>query len=229
VGDDSRACERVGEAPGCLDVAFLIDASRGAGGSFAQGAEAPSLLSAEVELVRQLLARLDPRRVAVTVIGYAGVRRPSATLPMCWVEVGLTNDFDLVGRGLARLESTGPRGRLRHMASGIDLGTVELLGLRGAVGSPAPRARKASVLLAVGPPLLPGQGPDGVRNAVRRAADRARRGSIAIDAVALGDAPDDTDAVLGEVARTTGGAFYELRDGAQLSALSEELARRLAE
>lgn len=205
----------------------------GVGSIFAAGSTDPgdSILAAEVAAARQLLRGLDPRSTRVALVTFAGdpdqgrgpfARGPGA--PAVTIEP-LTNQFSRIERALDRVLARDPAGNT-HMAAGVDQATIELMGLRGALSQPDPKAEKIVLFFTDGQPTLP-YGPgfeaDNVR-AVLRAANRADRAEIRIHSFAIG--PDALDGPIStvEMAARTRGFFTPVRHPGDLVDVVEQVS-----
>lgn len=178
-----------------------------------------SVLASEVAAAARVLAGLDPRRTRVAIVSFAGqatVAYPGARLPARIKRAALTlepltSDYRRIHRGLALLLERGGFG-LSHMAAGVDLAILELLGLEGALSSPAPNSRKIVLFFTDGQPTLPvpGSDADNVR-AVLASAARARRAGIRIHSFAIGHWALEGPVSTVEMAAVTGGLFTPVR------------------
>ena len=125
---------------------------------------------------------------------------------------------------LARSEPYG----LTHMAAGIDLATLELLGLAGSVGSPDPDSTKLILFFTDGQPTLPYlTSESGNVGAVEAAADRARRAGVRIHSFAIGPEALEGPIAAVEMAAITEGLFTPVPDPGRLSEFVD--AMRLAD
>ena len=119
-----------------------------------------SVLAAEIQAAKSLLGGLDPDRVRVGVVSFAGEidpstgRRRSPDQVDALLEQALTNEYDRVRQALDAVLLRGSRGGT-NMEAGIKLAVRELAGLSGAVSRPRARAKKAILLLTDGKPSLP--------------------------------------------------------------------------
>jgi hypothetical protein len=238
-----------GERPEAFDVMIAIDVSystRAASGVdvdgdgvvgvnprfelFPPGAFAPDVLStdpedsilhAEIAAARALLDSLDPRRVRVGVLTFAGDVDPTTGMRRrmdqedAWLEVPLTDDYELVRRAFHAILARGASGAT-NFAAGIRLGIRELAGLTGAHSTPRPDAKKLILFLTDGIPTLPvGKGnvsDPGDKEAAIRAAQVARRAGIVINAYALGPEALTYPEVTTEMARVTLGTYTPVQN-----------------
>ena len=191
-----------------------------------------SILAAEVVAAERVVDGLDPKRTRVGVVTFAGeavlrspsdlerppVRRAAQTLePM-------TSDFRRVRAALYDLSRSEPYGRT-HMAAGIDLATLELLGLAGSVGSADPDSTKMILFFTDGQPTLPYLTSEyGNVGAVRVAADRARRAGVRIHSFAIGPEALEGPIAAVEMAAITKGLFTPVPDPGRLSEFVEAMA-----
>jgi Mg-chelatase subunit ChlD len=200
--------------------------SGGLRGLFRMGSDpGDSILAAEVVAAERLLARFDPRNVRVGLVTFSGmppdmIRIGGPPLPPALTEAPLTNEFDRVRYALGLVLQRGPDGQT-HMAAGLDQATIELLGLRGALSEPDPKAKKVVVLLTDGFPTLPTgyQGYD-VR-ACLRAADRAHRAGIQVNTFAIGPEALSGPVAVVEMAQRTGGRFTPVRQPGDIVSVIE--------
>jgi hypothetical protein len=174
-----------------------------------------SILAAEIAAAVDVVDGLDPKRTRVGVVTFAGepvvqslrelerppVRRAALT------QEPLTSDYRRVRDALAEVSRSAPYG-MTHMAAGIDLATLELLGLRGSVGSPDPGSTKLILFFTDGQPTLPYLASEaGNVGAVQGAADRARRAGVRIHAFAIGPEALEGPVAAVEMAAITEGLF----------------------
>jgi hypothetical protein len=194
-----------------------------------------SILAAEVAAAEQVVDGLDPKRTRVGVVTFAGeavvqflreldrppVRRAALT------QEPLTSDYRRVRDALGELSRSEPYG-LTHMAAGIDLATLELLGLAGSVGSRDPDSTKLILFFTDGQPTLPYlTSESGNVGAVRVAAYRARRAGVRIHSFAIGPEALEGPVAAVEMAAVTRGLFTPVRDPGRLSEFVD--AMRLAD
>jgi hypothetical protein len=191
-----------------------------------------SILAAEVTAALRLLERFDPRNVRVGVIGFSGTPPGGAgggglivigggpPVPPAVTEAPLTSQFGETRRALARIFQRGPYGGT-HMAAGLDQATIELLGLRGSLSEPDPKAQKVVVFLTDGMPSLPtGYESYDVR-ACLRAAERARRAGVKVHTFAIGPEALSGPVATVEMAQRTGGSFTPVRNPADIVSMIE--------
>ena len=180
-----------------------------------------TILQAQVLAARTLLHGLDPRRVRVGLVTFAGEVSPttgerrSIDQQDAWLQLALTSDFAAVDRALVSVLARGPNGAT-NFAAGIRLGIVELTGLSGAVSVPRPGASKVMLFLTDGIPTLPvGKGTvedAGDDEAALRAAQLARSAGISINTYALGPAALQYPRVVTEMARMTVGTYSPVQN-----------------
>ena len=178
---------------------------------------------------------LDPKRTRVGVVTFAGeallrfpgdlerppVRRAALT------QEPLTSDYRRVRDALGELARSEPYG-MTHMAAGIDLATLELLGLAGSVGSADPDSTKMILFFTDGQPTLPYLTSEaGNVGAVEAAADRARRAGVRIHSFAIGPEALEGPIAAVEMATITEGLFTPVPDPGRLSEFVD--AMRLAD
>ena len=179
-----------------------------------------SVLAAEIQAAKSLLGGLDPDRVRVAVVSFAGEidpstgRRRSPDQVDALLERALTHEYDRVRQALDAVLLRGSRGGT-NMEAGIKLAVRELAGLSGAVSRPRARAKKAILLLTDGKPSLPfGRGnvedPED-DEAVIAAARLARAGGILINVYGLGPGAIDYPVAATEMARVSGGVYTPVR------------------
>jgi hypothetical protein len=191
-----------------------------------------SILAAEVAAAQRVVDGLDPSRTRVGVVTFAGealverlrdldrpqVRRAALTLEP------LTSDTRRVRSALYDLARSEPYG-MTHMAAGIDLATLELLGLAGSVGSPDPASEKMILFFTDGQPTLPYLSSErGNVGAVRVAADRARRAGVRIHAFAIGPEALEGPIAAVEMAAISEGLFTPVPDPGRLTEFVEAMA-----
>ena len=165
----------------CLDLIIIIQNSGSAAvapGTSSTRSLDKSFFTAEMQAVEALLPGLDPTTVAVGLVTTAADRaKPDQLEQVAATVVSLTNDFDAVRLGLQRIRDRGPAGA-GHLAAALDRSTTELIGLEGARSSSTGGGQRAVLILTngfVGLPYGPGYD-DSNHDAVKRAADRAKRG-----------------------------------------------------
>jgi hypothetical protein len=179
-----------------------------------------SVLSAEVQAARILLDSLDPARVRIGVVSFAGeidpatARRRSPTQADAYLEHPLTDDYAAVRASLDAVLLRGPSGGT-DMEAGIKLAIRELAALSGAVSQPRENAKKAILFLTDGTPSLPfglGNVEDlQDREAAVSAARLARAGGILINVYGLGPRAIDYPVAATEIAKVSSGVYTPVR------------------
>ncbi|MDJ0787793.1 MAG: VWA domain-containing protein [Myxococcota bacterium] len=179
-----------------------------------------SILYAEMLAARTLLEGLDPNRVRVGLISFAGEVNPITGRRLridqedAWLEMPLTSDYDAVR---ARLDSILARGAsgATNFSAGVRLAIRELAGLSGARSMPRPGARRVVLFLTDGLPTLPaGKGNEsdpGDKEAAIRAAELARKAGITVNTYALGHGALQYPKTVTEMARLTLGTFTPIQ------------------
>ncbi len=180
-----------------------------------------TILQAQVKAARSLLEGLDPRRVRVGLVSFAGEvslqtgERKRIDQQDAWLELPLTEDYAALNHALTGILARGPHGAT-NFAAGIRLGIVELAGLSGARSTPRPGARKVMLFLTDGIPTLPvGKGSSedpGDDEAALRAAQLAHQAGIAINTYAMGPLALQYPRVVTEMARMTLGAYTPVQN-----------------
>jgi hypothetical protein len=175
---------------------------------------------------------LDPKRTRVGVVTFAGeallrsrrdlerppVRRAALT------QEPLTSDYRRVRDALDELARDEPYG-MTHMAAGIDLATLELLGLEGSIGVADPESTKRILFFTDGQPTLPYLASEpGNVEAVLSAADRARRAGVRIHSFAIGPEALEGPIAAVEMAAITEGLFTPVPDPGRLSDFVDAMA-----
>ncbi|MAE93867.1 MAG: hypothetical protein CL910_04340 [Deltaproteobacteria bacterium] len=183
-----------------------------------------SILASEVAAAARVMAGLDPGRTRVAIVSFSGqatlsfpgARAPANIKRAAITVEPLTSDYQRIRRGLGLLQERGGFG-LTHMAAGIDLAMLELLGLPGALSAPAPDSRKIVLFFTDGQPTLPvlGSEAENVR-AVLGSASRARRAGIRIHSFAIGPEALAGPVSTVEMAAVTGGLFTPVRPPGEL-------------
>ena len=179
-----------------------------------------SVLAAEVEAAKALVGGLDPTRVRIGVVSFAGEidpstgRRRSAAQADAFLEQALTTDYARVHRALDAVLLRGSSGGT-NMEAGIKMAVRELAGLSGSISKPVRGSKKAILLLTDGKPSLPfGRGnvedPED-DEAVIAAARLARAGGILINAYGLGPGAIDYPVAATEMAKVSGGVYTPVR------------------
>jgi hypothetical protein len=176
------------------------------------------VVDVEIAAARALLGRLDPATTRVGVVSFgagAPIRRalhrfqgPDAGFAGTRLELEPTADFAAVRRVLDGLAAREPEGAT-NVAGALGRATRALLG----AGDRA--ERRLVVLLTDGVPTAPRETDRENLVETLRAASRTARSGVRVLSFAIGDAADQPLAAL-EVAERTGGAFYPVRDAAQL-------------
>ena len=106
------------------------------------------MLHAEVQAARALLRSLDPRRVRVGVISFAGevdpvtLKRRRIDQQDAWLEVPLTDDYAHVNRALTAILARGARGAT-NFAAAVRLVIAELSGVERRARASRGRTRGA--------------------------------------------------------------------------------------
>ena len=180
-----------------------------------------SVLHAEVAAARGLIERLDPRRVRVGVISFAGEvdpmtgKRKHLDQQDAWVDAPLTADLEQIHRTLDAILARGARGAT-NFAAGVRLGVRELAGLSNAQSRARPDAKKVILFLTDGAPTLPsGRGNQidpGDSEAAVRAAQVAHRAGIIINTYALGQGALTYPQVVTEMARVSLGTYTPVQN-----------------
>jgi hypothetical protein len=187
-----------------------------------------SILAAEVAAAHALIQGLDPRRVRIGLLTFAGEVNPQtgerARIDQqdAWLQVPLTTDFDAVRRSLAEILARGARGATNY-AAGIRLGVRELAGLSGAESQVRPGSKRVVLFLTDGTPTFPiGKGTvsdNGDVEAALNAARLAHKGQITINTYALGPAALTYPLAPTEMARLTLGTFTPVQNPGDIIAL----------
>jgi len=198
------------------------------GGQIASTDPDDSILAAEVAAARRLIDGLDPRTTRVGLVTFAGdpqmspfgqlfVRRPALS------QEPLTSDFRRLRRGLAEIVKRGPHGGT-YMAAGIDLATLEILGLPGALSEADPDSEKIILFFTDGEPTLPHQDIGENVREVLRSAVRAWHAGVRIHSFAIGPEALAGPISTVEMAGLTHGVFTPVRDPANLALFVEKLS-----
>jgi len=198
------------------------------GGNLGSSDPGDSILAAEVAAAGRLIDGLDPRSTRVGLVSFAGdphlvgsgqlrVRRAALS------QEPLTSDFKRLHRGLEEISARGPRGGT-YMAAGMDLATLELLGLPGALSVADPDSEKLILFFTDGEPTLPH--PDVASNVreVLRSAIRSWRAGVRIHSFAIGPEALAGPISTVEMAKLTHGIFTPVRDPANLGLFVEGLS-----
>ena len=153
-----------------------------------------TVFAAEVVAARRLIAGLDPERVRVSVLSFAGRPRRRGDL-------GSPQE---AARRLGKL-------RQRRDRTGTDIGAAIRSGVRVLKrGSSEQDGRqRVLVLLSDGSPTVP-HSPWTDRRLALRAARRAAKEGVRIFGLTLGPVPIEGEALLRELARLTGGGMVAL-------------------
>lgn len=185
-------------------------------------------LHAEVAAARALLDSLDPRRVRVALITFAGEvdpvtgERRSLEQQDAWLEVPLTADFDRIRLALTGVLARGAHGAT-NFAAGVRLGVRELAGLSGAASLPRKGSKKVILFLTDGVPTLPiGKGSEkdaGDVEAAVQAAHLAHEAGVTINTYALGRQALSFPLALTEMARVTLGTYTPVQNPGDIIAL----------
>jgi hypothetical protein len=187
-----------------------------------------SILYAEVAAARALVQGLDPRRVRVGLITFAGEvdpttgERRSPTQADAWVEVPLTGEVGQVMQAIEAVLARGASGAT-DMAAGVRLAVRELAGLSGAASRPRGNAKKVILFLTDGVPSLPigkgDQADPGDTEAAVAAAQLAKSAGIMINSYALGPNALSGPVAVTEMARVTLGTFTPVMNPGDIVAL----------
>jgi hypothetical protein len=187
-----------------------------------------SILHAEAQAARSLVKGLDPRRVRVGLITFAG--EVDATTGMrrrldqqdAWLEVPLSNDVNQVLTAVEGVLARGAEGAT-NFAAGVRLAVRELSGLPGARSQPRAGAKKVVLFLTDGVPSFPiGRGnfsdPGDIEAAVN-AAQLAKTAGITINTYALGAQALGSPIAVTEMARVTLGTYTPVRNPGDIISL----------
>ena len=179
-----------------------------------------SILFAEILAARTLLEHLDPRRVRVGLISFAGEvnpitgRRLRVDQEDAWLETPLTDDYDEVRARLGAVLARGASGAT-NFSAGLRLAIRELAGLSGSRSTSRIGARRVVLFLTDGLPTLPaGKGNEsdpGDEEAALRAADLAHKAGITVNTYALGHGALQYPKTVTEMARITLGTFTPIQ------------------
>lgn len=187
-----------------------------------------SVLAAETQAGYALLNGLDPSRVRVGVVSFAGeidpktLMRRSPEQKDAQVEQPLTSDFPSVVRALDAVLLRGASGGT-NMEAGVKLALRELAGLSGALSTHSKHSKKVILFLTDGKPSLPfGKGnkedPGDIESAIS-AADLAKAAGVIIYTYGLGPVAIDYPIAATEMARVTGGMYTPVRRPGDIVAL----------
>jgi hypothetical protein len=176
-----------------------------------------SILAAEVAAAKTLVTGLDPHSTRVGVVTFAGQAETTRTGRLLRIERAavtrepLTTDPRRLRRALDEVQGDGAWG-MTYMAAGIDLATLELLGLEGALSRNDPGSTKAILFFTDGEPTLPSLDSAAANVlAVLAAAQRARRAGVRIDSFAIGPGALAGPLSTVEMASITEGLFTPVR------------------
>ncbi len=201
-------------------------------GSFPEGMRSTdpddSILQAEAQAARALVKGLDPRRVRVGLLTFAGEvdpttsQRRSLNQQDAWLEVPLTSDVGQVLQAVEGVLARGPHGAT-NFAAGARLAVRELAGLQGARSQPRGNAKKVMLFLTDGSPSFPiGRGdttdPGDIEAAIS-AANLAKAAGISINTYALGPMALGSPQALTEMARVSLGTYTPVRNPGDIIAL----------
>ena len=179
-----------------------------------------SVLAAEAAAGHALLEGLDPARVHVGLVSFAGEvnpatgRRRSPDQVDAILESPLSGDYAKLRRALDAVLLRGPNGGT-NMEAGVKLALRELAGLSGAQSQPRPSAKKVILFLTDGKPSLPfglsnKEDPEDIE-AVVDAARLAKTAGVTLNVFGLGPAAVDYPIAATEMARVTGGLYTPVR------------------
>ena len=173
-----------------------------------------TILAAEVAAARALLNTLEPGRVRIGIVSFAGEvnaqsgRRLRYDQRDAWVEVPLTSDFYYVHGALDKILARGSNGATNFSAA-IRTSITELAGLTGAKSTVRPDAKKLILFLTDGTPSFPfglASVPDpGDFEAALNAARLAHKAGITINTYAIGPLALTNPIAVTEMARITVG------------------------
>lgn len=187
-----------------------------------------SILHAEADAARALLASLDARRSRVGLVTFAGEvdpatrQRRSPTQQDAWLHVPLTHDFRVVLDAIDAVVARGPAGAT-NFAAGIRLAVTELSGLPGARSQRRAGARPVILFLTDGVPSFPiGSGlvtdPGDVEAAIS-AAKLAQIAGIRINTYALGAQALSYPQAATEMAAVTLGTYTPVQNPGDIVAM----------
>ncbi len=179
-----------------------------------------NILAAEIAAVETMMSQLDPRTTRVGIVTFSGDPDPFTPDAETWLP--LTSDYGRAHRQLREIQDTGPYGRT-NMVSGVNLGTIELLGTESAYSERREGAKRIMIFLTDGTPTLPLDGApnQNARMAIQKAKKAARHG-IRIDTYAIGPDALSQPVVAVEMAHVTQGVFTPVRHPKDLIAVFEE-------
>lgn len=187
-----------------------------------------TILQAEAQAARALVKGLDPRRVRVGLVTFAGEvdpttgQRRSLSQQDAWLEVPLTSDVNQVLAAIEGVLARGPHGAT-NFAAGARLAVRELSGLQGSRSQPRGNAKKVMLFLTDGSPSFPiGRGdttdPGDIEAAIS-AASLAKAAGITINTYALGPMALGSPQALTEMARVSVGTYTPVRNPGDIIAL----------
>lgn len=187
-----------------------------------------SILAAEVAAAGRLIDGLDPRITRVGLVTFAGDPQMSRFGQIfvhraALSQEPLTSDFKRLRRGLAEIVARGPHGGT-YMSAGIDLATLELLGLPGAISEADPDSEKVILFFTDGEPTLPHRDIGENVREVLRSAVRAWRAGVRIHSFAIGPEALAGPISTVEMADLTHGVFTPVRDPGNLALFVESLS-----
>ena len=227
----------------CVDVFVSLDVSLSANDPWPKsgtdlGEASPTFRDSEIRAIRTFMDTLESDRIAVGLGAFSGAipnsrwRNPKGKSAPAWTEEPLSNDFARLDRSLAKIRRESADedgGGLSYLAAGVDLGTIELLGLRGAESAPRLDPWPAMVVFTDNLPTLP-YGPDYIADnlrAVHRALARASRAGIECYLFALGPDAKQLEQLADDVA-ATGGRFVYVEDLEELDSIVVQVAEHLS-
>ena len=187
-----------------------------------------SILNAEAAAARAMLKGLDPKRIRVGLVTFAGDVNPvtgerrSLDQQDAWVEVPLTTNYDEVRSAIDAIVARGAHGAT-NFAAGIRTAVTELTGLPGAHSRARPHAKLVMLFLTDGVPSFPiGRGdvtdPGDIEAAIS-AANLAHEAGIVINTYALGPEALAGPKAVTEMARVTLGTYTPVQNPGNIIAL----------
>jgi Mg-chelatase subunit ChlD len=187
-----------------------------------------SILQAEAAAARALIKGLDPKRVRVGLVTFAGEvdpttgERRSLDQQDAWLEVPLTSDFAQVREAIDAIVARGAHGAT-NFAAGIRAAVTELAGLPGSHSRPRPHAKPGRLFLTDGVPSFPiGRGdrtdPGDIEAAIS-AAKLAKEAGIVINTYALGPEALSYPQAVTEMARVSLGTYTPVQSPGNIIAL----------
>lgn len=192
-----------------------------------------TVLAAEIVAAKALLESLDPRRVRVGVLTFAGEvdpttgRRKRLDQEDAWLEVPLSSDYAHVRRALDAILARGANGATNY-AAGLRLAIAELAGVGGMQSTPRPGARKVVLFLTDGMPTLPiglgNQSDPGDVEAAVRAAELAHKAGITVNTYAMGTRALEYPKAATEIARVTLGTYTPVQRPGDIVALLQGIS-----